>query len=117
MNYGYMYLKQRKFKPAWDAFYSAYLRGHSGGHVVLFMSLSSIEQWKLTQDLTFLKKAHDLIQNVLATSADRRHFLQVIDIWLGIKTGNYNKKDLEQRLLGFVESDPYVSQEFKLESL
>ena len=114
MNYGYMYLRQRKFDKAWDAFYSAYLRGHIEGHVLLFMSLSLIEQWKGTQELRTLKKAHGLIQNILSTSADRRHFLQIIDIWLGFKTQIYSKKILNQRLLSFIESDPYTSQEFKI---
>ncbi len=113
VNLGHLYLNQNKFQEAWDFFYSAYLRGHSEGHIPVFMSLALIEQWKVNGDKRLLQKAKELISNFLSTSADQRYLNQILRIWLKIKTTGSNSEALNDDILSFIQSDPYISNLFK----
>lgn len=114
VNLGHLYLNQNKYQEAWDFFYSAYLRGYTEGHVVAFMSIALIEQWRVNGDIHLLEKAHELISNFLSTSADRRYLNQILKIWLEVKIKSTTRSILNADILSFIESDPYVTSKFKL---
>lgn len=113
VNLGHLYLNQNKYQEAWDFFYSAYLRGHTEGHIPVFMSLALIEQWKVNGDTNLLIKAKELVDNYLSTSADQRFLNQILRVWLKIKTQGPQAPSLDKDILNFIESDPYVAPEFK----
>ncbi len=114
INLGHLYFNQNKFQESWDFYYSAYLRGYREGHVTVYMALSLIEQWRITKDQRLLVRAHDLLNNFLSTSADRRYLNQILLLWLNQKLNSKDSKDLDIDLLAYIESDPYVSSKFRL---
>lgn len=114
VNLGHLHLNQSKFQEAWDFFYAAYLRGHTEGHIPVFMALALIEQWNVNGDLNLLVKANELISNFLATSGDRRFLNEILKMWLELKTKSNNSAAIAKHVLKFIESDPYVTTKFKL---
>jgi hypothetical protein len=113
VNLGYLYFSQNKFQESWDYFYSAYLRGHTEGHIVVYMALSLIEQWKVNKDDSFLKRSYDLVENYLSTSADKRYLNQILYLWLVFKLKNKTDKEIEKIVSDFIDSDPYAALLFK----
>ncbi len=114
MNLGHLYFNQNKFQEAWDFYYSAYLRGYSEGHVTVFMALSLIEQWKINNDQRLLNRAYDLLNNFLSTSGDRRYVNQILKLWLNKKLNLKNSVEFNQEISSFIESDPYIASNFRL---
>lgn len=113
VNLGYLNLNQGKFQEAWTFFYAAYLRGYTEGHIVALMAQSLIEQWRVNRDARLLLKSHDLVNNFLSTSADRRYLNQILQIWLDLKGVARNQNVINEDILKFIESDPYVATKFK----